>query len=104
MADLDFDATASDYALQFYQAMRGQPPIRLALRLEDEAAQMKSDPFRFGAQGALSGRLFGHGDGPVVALMHGWGGQGNQFYRMALALAGGGYKGIVIHFWDYGGA
>lgn len=102
MADLDFDATASDYALQFYQAMRGQPPIRLALRVEDKAAQLKSEPFRFGAQGALSGRFFGHTDGPVVALMHGWGGQGNQFYRMALALADAGYKAIVIDFGNHG--
>ena len=104
MADLDCNATASEHACQFYQAMRSQPPIRLALRAEDEAAQLQSTSFRFGAHDALSGRAFGPAHGPVVALTHGWGGQGSQFYRMALALAAAGYRAIVIDFGNHGDA
>lgn len=104
MADLDFSATASEYALQFYQAMRSQPPIRLPLRPEDEAvlARATARMIRFGPQDTLVARVFGNEHAPVVALMHGWGGQGTQFYRMAQAVADAGFQAVVVDFGNHG--
>src|SRR3546814_7851691 len=79
-----------------FRAMRGQAPIALPLREEDEATLALAQSFRFGPQDSLAGWRFGAGAGPVVALVHGWGGQGTQFLRMALGLAERGFEAIVI--------
>ena len=102
MANLDVSALPAEQARQFYEAMRSQQPIRLPMRSEDEAAQERARAIRFGPNSALAARVFGDKDAPVVALMHGWGGQATQFYRMALALAGVGYQAIVIDFGNHG--
>lgn len=102
ITNLDVRALATEHARQFYEAMRSQPPTRLKMRPEDEAVQGQARAIRFGSHGALAARIFGDGHAPVVALMHGWGGQGTQFYRMALALAGAGYQAIVMDFGNHG--
>lgn len=98
------DQTAHAQALAFYHAMRAQPPIKLPLRPEDEAALERSRPIRFGPGGSLSARLFGHEGGRLIALMHGWGGQGTQLYRMAMHLAIAGYQAVVMDFGNHGEA
>lgn len=94
--------SASDHARQFYLAMRNQPPVRLPVRAEDEAAIAKARFVRFGPHDCLAARIFGNEGAPVVALMHGWGGQGTQLYRMAQALAGAGFQAVVIDFGNHG--
>src|SRR3546814_315827 len=66
-----------------WRAMRGQEPIALPLGGEDEATLALAQSFRFGPHDSLAGWRFGAGPGPVVVLVHGWGGQGTQFLRMA---------------------
>lgn len=95
---------AQAQALEFYRAMRSQPPIKLPLRPEDEAALERSRPIRFGPGGSLSARVFGDEGGPLVALMHGWGGQGTQLFRMAMHLAIAGYQALVLDFGNHGEA
>lgn len=95
---------AQAQALAFYRAMRSQPPIKLPLRPEDEAALERVRPVRFGPGGSLSARVFGDGSGPLVALMHGWGGQGTQLFRMAMHLAIAGYQALVMDFGNHGEA
>ncbi|MDP2130813.1 MAG: alpha/beta hydrolase [Erythrobacter sp.] len=93
-----------EQARTFYAAMRGQPPVRFPRREEDDAAIRQSSAFRFGPGRSLAARTFGASDAPVVALMHGWGGQSTQFYRMALALAEAGYRAIVVDCGNHGDA
>lgn len=96
--------TPEAQALAFYRAMRSQSPVKLPLRAEDEAALLCSRPIRFGPGGSLSARLFGDDGDPLVALMHGWGGQGTQFFRMARYLAIAGYQALVMDFGNHGEA
>lgn len=92
----------SEHARQFYLAMRSQPPVRLPLRAEDQAASERARLVRFGPAKELAARIFGEEAAPVVALMHGWGGQGTQLYRMALGLAEAGFQAVVIDFGNHG--
>lgn len=96
--------TAEAQALAFYRSMRDQPPVRLPPRAEDEAALTRSRRIRFGVDGSLSASVFGDEGGPLVALMHGWGGQGTQFFRMAMNLAIAGYQAVVMDFGNHGEA
>src|SRR3546814_14098201 len=73
---------AQAQAEEFFWAMSNQSPILLPLREEDEASLAQAHAFRFGPQDSLAGWRFGADAGPVVALVHGWGGQGTQFLRM----------------------
>ena len=93
---------AQAQAENLFRAMRGQSPIALPLREEDEAALAQACAFRFGAQDSLAGWRLGTGTGPVVALVHGWGGQGTQFLRMAKRLAERGFEAIVIDAGNHG--
>jgi pimeloyl-ACP methyl ester carboxylesterase len=93
-----------EQARAFFAAMRGQPPVRFPRREEDEAAIRQSSAFRFGPGRSLAARVFGASDAPVAALMHGWGGQSTQFYRMALALAEAGFQAIVVDCGNHGDA
>lgn len=91
-------------ARQFYRAMRSAPPIVLPLRPEDEAARKSARSFRFGSSDSLLGYAFGEAGSPLVVLAHGWGGQGTQMLRMALALAVHGFEAVVLDFGNHGGS
>lgn len=96
------DPSVDEQARIFYRVMRCQQPIKFPLRAEDEAALPRATAVRFGPERSLSARIFGENGAPIIALMHGWGGQGTQFYRMALALADAGYQAVVIDFGNHG--
>lgn len=89
-------------AEEFFCAMSNAPPVSLPLRESDAGALAQAQAFRFGPHGSLAGWRFGAGAGPVVALVHGWGGQGTQFLRMARALAARGFEAIVIDAGNHG--
>lgn len=89
-------------AEEFLWAMSNQSPISLPLREEDEAALAQAQAFRFGPRDSLAGWRFGADAGPVVALVHGWGGQGTQFLRMARGLAARGFEAVVIDAGNHG--
>lgn len=57
---------------------------------------------RFGPDMGLSARLFGRAGAPIVALMHGWGGQGSQLFRLAMALADNGFQAVVVDCGNHG--
>lgn len=96
------DSPANPQARAFYHAMRNQPPIKLPLRADDQMALSRASTICFGPNRSLTARIFGDDGRPIVALMHGWGGQGTQFYRMALALGAAGYRAVVIDFGNHG--
>lgn len=89
-------------AEEFFRAMTSQPPVNLPLRSADAAALSEAESFRFGPEGRLAAWRFGAGAGACVALVHGWGGQGTQFLRMATALADAGFEAIVIDAGNHG--
>lgn len=93
---------AQAQAEEFFWAMSNQSPISLSLREEDEASLAQAQAFRFGPQDSLAGWRFGADAGPVVALVHGWGGQGTQFLRMARGLAARGFEAVVIDVGNHG--
>lgn len=95
-------AQAQAQAEKFFWAMSNQSPISLPLREEDGAALAQAHAFRFGPQESLAGWRFGAGAGPVVALVHGWGGQGTQFLRMARGIAARGFEAVVIDAGNHG--
>ncbi|KUO54557.1 MAG: hypothetical protein APF78_03525 [Sphingomonadales bacterium BRH_c3] len=89
-------------AEEFFRAMSSQPPIILPQREADAATLARAEGFRFGPHESLAAWRFGAGEGPVVVLVHGWGGQGTQFLRMANALVDFGFEAIVIDAGNHG--
>lgn len=69
-------------------------PAALALRPQDAALLEGAERFRFGPGGALQG--WGLGDGPVVCLVHGYGGLGVQMAPLARAIAARGYRALFF--------
>lgn len=84
----------------YYRLIREAPPSRLALRDADLALLAACQPFRCGADGGIAGWRVG--EGPVVAMVHGWGGQGVQFVRMAHHLADRGFTAVFIDARNHG--
>lgn len=95
-------AQAQAQAEKFFCAMSNQLPISLPLREDDRAALAQARAFRFGPQDSLAGWRFGADAGPVVALVHGWGGQSTQFLRMARMLAARGFEAVIIDVGNHG--
>lgn len=89
-------------AQNFYRAIREQPLKALPLRAADEAILADAQTFRFGPGNSLVGWRFGSGGRPVAALVHGWGGQGTQFLRMAKALAESSFDTIIFDVGNHG--
>jgi pimeloyl-ACP methyl ester carboxylesterase len=77
------------------QLTRSSP---MPLRPQDEALLNGAETFRFGPDGSRIG--WSLGNGPLVALVHGWGGRGTQMAGLAHRLAGSGFRCI---FFDAGG-
>lgn len=67
---------------------------RTPLKPEHRAALDSGQPFRFGR--AMQKRAWAWGDGPLVVLVHGWGGRAAQMTPMARALAELGFRTVVF--------
>jgi pimeloyl-ACP methyl ester carboxylesterase len=70
----------------------------LPLRPQDHALLEGAQPFRFGPEDSRAG--WSIGEGPLVLLVHGWGGRGTQLANLARTLAADGYRAV---FFDAGG-
>ncbi len=85
---------------RYYALIREAPPSRLTEREADLGLLAACQPFRCGPDGGIAGWRIG--EGPVVAMVHGWGGQGVQFVRMAHHLAKRGFAATFIDVRNHG--
>lgn len=67
-------------------------PPRLRLKERDREALASARPFRFGR----GRRAWSWGQGPLVILVHGWGGRGAQLAPLARQLADQGFEAVVF--------
>lgn len=73
-------------------------PSSLQLRPQDAALLKTAETQRFGA--GFSRAAWFLGEGPLVILVHGWGGRASQMAPLAVRLAAAGYRSVVF---DAGG-
>lgn len=92
--------TVAQQVNHYYGLIRHTPPSILPERESDLALVTACQPFRCGPDGGIAGWRIG--EGPVVAMVHGWGGQGVQFVRMAHQLAARGFTAIFIDVRNHG--
>ena len=98
--NLSVDPMLGQNALLQYQAMRNLPPIRLPERPGDAALLEACRAFRCGQNAGIAGWEIGFG--PTIGLVHGWGGQGIQFVKLAHLLAENGFRAIIIDARNHG--
>lgn len=98
--NLSVDPMLGQKALLQYQAMRNLPPIRLPERPGDAALLEACRPFRCGKNAGIAGWEIG--SGPTIGLIHGWGGQGIQFVKLAHLLAENAFRAIIIDARNHG--
>lgn len=98
--ELSVDPMLGQKALLQYQAMRNLPPIRLPERPGDAALLEACKTFRCGKNAGIAGWEIGRG--PTIGLVHGWGGQGIQFAKLAHLLAANGFRAIIIDARNHG--
>jgi Serine aminopeptidase, S33 len=73
---------------------------RMPLR-EDDAAQLSlMEPFSFGY--GVERRAWSVGAGPLIMLVHGWGGIGAQMAPLAMALAAAGFRCVLFDALGHG--
>ena len=77
-------------------------PLRGRVREADLRALGTPDEEFWARAGSFSVRVRRHGQGPEVLLVHGWGGYGAQFSRIARALNTGGYAALVYDMPGHG--
>lgn len=77
-------------------------PAVLQLWPQDRALLDGAMPFRFGA--SSGNPAWSVGEGPVVALVHGWGGRGSQMAGLAHFLAAEGYRCVFFDASGHGDA
>jgi pimeloyl-ACP methyl ester carboxylesterase len=73
-------------------------PTPMPLRTQDAELLDTAQSFRFGPEDSRC--AWAIGQGPLVLMVHGWGGRGVQMWPLATMLAAGGYRCI---FFDAGG-
>lgn len=73
---------------------------RMPLREDDAARLAKMEPFAFGTGAVRRGWMTG--SGPLVVLVHGWGGIGAQMAPLAEALAGAGFQAALFDALGHG--
>ncbi|RED16595.1 alpha/beta fold hydrolase [Parasphingopyxis lamellibrachiae] len=88
---------AEGMANALYAKLRSDRAAGLPLRDEDAARLAGCAAFRFGVGDALAGWEIG--EGPLVYLVHGWGGRGAQMSGLAHLLAGHDFR---VVFFDAG--
>lgn len=66
----------------------------------EEAAMSGAKPLRFGPQGR--GMAFEWGAGPLIVLVHGWGGRAAQMAPLAAALTAEGYRCVAPEITGHG--
>lgn len=98
--ELSSDLILGQKALLQYQAMRNLPPIRLPARPDDASLLEACKAFRCGKNAGIAGWEIG--SGPTVGLIHGWGGQGVQFVKLAHLLAANGFRAIIMDARNHG--
>lgn len=73
---------------------------RMPLREEDAALLARMEPFTFGGERARQAWTIG--SGPLVVLVHGWGGIGAQMAPLAAALAAAGFRCVLFDALGHG--
>lgn len=74
----------------------------LAIGGREKEAMLDAKSIRFGAQNA--NQAWAWGDGPVIVLVHGWGGRAAQFGPLAQQLAALGYRCVAPDVTGHGDA
>lgn len=98
--ELSVDPMLGQKALLQYHAMRRLPPIRLPERPGDTSLIEACKAFRCGKNAGIAGWEIG--SGPTIGLVHGWGGQGIQFVKLAHLLAENGFRAMIIDARNHG--
>lgn len=73
---------------------------RMPLREEDAALLARMETFTFGGERAR--QAWSIGSGPLVVLVHGWGGIGAQMAPLAAALAAAGFRCVLFDALGHG--
>lgn len=73
---------------------------RMPLRDNDAALLARTEPFAFG--GERERQAWSIGSGPLVVLVHGWGGIGAQMAPLAAALAAAGFRCVLFDALGHG--
>jgi pimeloyl-ACP methyl ester carboxylesterase len=80
------------------EIMNRQP--RSAVSPDEHAAMQRARPLRYGARGRNV--AWSWGEGPLVILVHGWGGRASQLSQLALHIAAQGFHAVAIDVTGHG--